>query len=42
MPDELMDYILEMQQHDLSPPTDIPEWLKNFLASDDEYDTFSK
>lgn len=40
-PNEVLVYIKQEQE----PPQateEMPEWLKSFLADDDEYDTFSK
>ena len=41
-PNELLLYLEEANQQELQATYEMPEWLKNFLASDDEYDTFSK
>jgi hypothetical protein len=40
-PNEILVYLVEAEkQEPLSEET--PEWLRNFLADDDEYDIFSK
>jgi hypothetical protein len=41
-PNELLLYLEEANQQELQATEEMPEWLKNFLANDDEYDTFSK
>jgi hypothetical protein len=40
-PNELVQYIMfEVEQE--SQTEEMPEWLANFLADDDDYDIFSK
>jgi hypothetical protein len=40
-PNDIIIYI-SGQQEVLQAMEEMPEWLKNFLADDDEYDIFSK
>jgi hypothetical protein len=40
-PNDIIIYIAG-QQEVLQATEEMPEWLKNFLADDDEYDIFSK
>jgi hypothetical protein len=42
-PNDIITYIYKAgQQEGLQATEEMPEWLKSFLADDDEYDIFSK
>jgi hypothetical protein len=41
-PNDILIYISEVKEQDLKATEEMPEWLKNFLADDDEYDAFSR
>jgi hypothetical protein len=42
-PNDIITYISTAgQQEGLKAMEEMPEWLKSFLANDDEYDIFSK
>jgi hypothetical protein len=40
-PNEMLTYLVEPKEQG-PPEAEMPEWLRNFLADDDEYDIFSK
>jgi hypothetical protein len=40
-PNEILVYLVEAEKQE-PPSAETPEWLRNFLADDDEYDIFSK
>jgi hypothetical protein len=40
-PNEVLVYLVEAEKQE-PPNAEMPEWLRNFLAEDDEYDIFSK
>lgn len=41
-PNEILVYISQVKEQDLKATEEMPEWLKSFLADDDDYDIFSK
>lgn len=41
-PNDIIVYNSEVKEQDLIATEEMPEWLKMFLAADDEYDIFSK